>query len=75
MRFLSGHVRAPTFGARPENPDHVWELQLGDPDAAGDLHILDQFTNQHIGLHQIWPQIRDLPDFTPMRIKIEGPPS
>ncbi|MFD7232458.1 RHS repeat-associated core domain-containing protein [Streptomyces sp. NPDC059881] len=57
------------------NPDHVWELQLGGPDHASNLHILEQFTNQHIGLHQIWPQIKDLPDFTPIRIKIEGPPS
>lgn len=57
------------------NPDHVWELQLGGPDHASNLHILEQFTIQHIGLQQIWPQIRDLPDFTSIRIRIEGPPS
>ncbi|MEY2247972.1 ricin-type beta-trefoil lectin domain protein [Streptomyces sp. BF23-18] len=56
------------------NPDHVWELQLGGPDAASNLHILDAFTNQEIGLRQIWPQIRGLPDYTPIAITIEGPP-
>ncbi|KPI15694.1 RHS repeat-associated core domain containing protein-containing protein [Actinobacteria bacterium OK074] len=54
------------------NPDHVWELQLGGPDAATNLHILDAFTNQRIG-NQIWTQIRSLPDHTPLRIRIEGP--
>ncbi|MEU9381346.1 DUF6531 domain-containing protein [Streptomyces sp. NPDC048279] len=54
------------------NPDHVWELQLGGPDAATNLHILDAFTNQRIG-NQIWQQIRNLPDHTPLKIRIEGP--
>ncbi|MDH6214202.1 DUF6531 domain-containing protein [Streptomyces pseudovenezuelae] len=54
------------------NPDHVWELQLGGPDAATNLHILDAFTNQRIG-NQIWNQIRKLPDHTPLKIRIEGP--
>ncbi|MEV6765251.1 DUF6531 domain-containing protein [Streptomyces sp. NPDC051105] len=54
------------------NPDHVWELQLGGPDAATNLHILDAFTNQRIG-NQIWNQIRNLPDHTPLKIRIEGP--
>ncbi|MFJ7967103.1 ricin-type beta-trefoil lectin domain protein [Streptomyces sp. NPDC096324] len=56
------------------NPDHVWELQLGGPDHASNLHILDAFTNQEIGLRQIWPQIRGLADYTPISITIEGPP-
>jgi hypothetical protein len=53
------------------NPDHVWELQLGSPDDPSNLHILDGFTNQTIGT-QIWGQIRGLPDYTPIRIGIEG---
>ena len=60
---------------RNMDPDHVWELQLGGPDVASNLHILDRFTNQRIGTRQIWPQIRSLPDYTPIRIRIEGPPS
>ncbi|WP_157528846.1 hypothetical protein [Nocardia sp. NRRL S-836] len=50
------------------NPDHVWELQLGGPDAASNLHILHAVTNQDIGR-----QIRSLPDYTPIRINIKGP--
>ncbi|MGK5451403.1 hypothetical protein ACSNOE_28955, partial [Streptomyces radiopugnans] len=53
------------------DPDHVHELQLGGPDTAGNLRMLDRFTNQQIGLRQIWPQIRNLPDYTPIRIKVE----
>jgi hypothetical protein len=53
------------------NPDHVWELQLGGPDDPSNLHILDAFTNQAIG-RQIWQQIRNLADYTPIRINIEG---
>ncbi|WP_427923935.1 polymorphic toxin-type HINT domain-containing protein [Streptomyces sp. cg40] len=55
------------------NPDHVWELQLGGPDAASNLHILEAYTNQDIG-RQIWGQIRNLPDYTPIRINTLGPP-
>jgi hypothetical protein len=55
------------------NPDHVWELQLNGPDVASNLHILDAYTNQEIG-RQIWGQIRILPDYTPIRIIILGPP-
>ncbi|MDT7784492.1 MAG: hypothetical protein QOF58_2911 [Pseudonocardiales bacterium] len=54
------------------SPDHVWELQLNGPDAASNLHILEAFTNQDIGC-QICQQIRNLPDFTPIRINIVGP--
>lgn len=54
------------------NPDHVWELQLGGPDVASNLHILDAFTNQDIG-RQIRQQIRALPDYTPLRINFVGP--
>jgi RHS repeat-associated protein len=59
---------------RAMNPDHVWELQLGGPDVASNLHILDAFTNQRIG-NQIWQQIRELPDHTPIRLRFEGPPT
>lgn len=55
------------------DPDHVWELQLGGPDVPGNLRMLDRFTNQQIGMRQIWPQIRSLPDYTPIKIIIEGP--
>jgi hypothetical protein len=55
------------------DPDHIWELQLGGPDVASNLRMLDRFTNQDIGLRQIWPQIRNLPDYTPIKIIIEGP--
>ena len=58
---------------RAMNPDHVWELQLGGPDVASNLHILDAFTNQRIG-SQIWGQIQNLPDHTPIRLHFEGPP-
>ncbi|WP_432155436.1 RHS repeat domain-containing protein [Streptomyces sp. bgisy153] len=58
---------------RRMNPDHVWELQTGGPDDASNLHMLDAFTNQRIG-NQIWQQLRPLSDYTPVRIKIEGPP-
>lgn len=54
------------------NPDHVWELQLGGPDVASNLHILDAFTNQDIG-RQIRQQIHALPDYTPLRITFLGP--
>lgn len=53
------------------DPDHVHELQLGGADAASNLKMLDRFTNWHIGTQQIWPQIRNLDDFTPIKIKIE----
>jgi RHS repeat-associated protein len=46
-----------------------------DRDVASNLHILDSFTSQRVGTRQIWPQIRSLPDHTPIRIGIEGPPS
>ncbi|MFG2331527.1 DNRLRE domain-containing protein [Streptomyces sp. NPDC048604] len=53
------------------DPDHVHELQLGGPDAAGNLKMLDRYTNWHIGTQQIWPQIKNLDDFTPIKIRIE----
>jgi RHS repeat-associated protein len=55
------------------DPDHVWELQVGGPDSASNLRMLDRFTNQDIGMRQIWPQIRSLPDYTPITITIQGP--
>ncbi|HEY9368647.1 DNRLRE domain-containing protein [Streptomyces sp.] len=53
------------------DPDHVHELQLGGPDVTGNLKMLDRYTNWHIGTQQIWPQIKNLDDFTPIKIKIE----
>ena len=55
---------------RRMSPDHVHELQLGGLDATSNLRFLDRFTNWHVGT-QIWPQIRDLPVGTPIRIRIE----
>jgi hypothetical protein len=43
------------------------KLQLGGPDSADNLKMLDRFTDQEIGL----PQIRDMDDYTPMRIKVD----
>ncbi|MFI6948016.1 hypothetical protein [Streptomyces sp. NPDC050422] len=51
-------------------PDHVHELQLGGLDVAGNLKFLDTFTNWHIGTQQIRLQIKDLPDGTPILIRI-----
>ena len=53
------------------DPDHVWELQLGGPDIASNLKLLDSDTNRNIGLRQIWPQIRQWPVGTRITIKIE----
>ena len=52
------------------SPDHVWELQLGGPDVAENLRFLDRYTNEDIGLRQIRPQIRSLPNGTPIRIQV-----
>jgi hypothetical protein len=51
------------------HPDHIWELQLGGPDAASNLRFLHAKTNTDIG-NQIWQQIRTLPDGTPIRIEV-----
>lgn len=56
---------------RKMSPDHVHELQLMGPDASSNLRWLDRFTNTNIGMRQIWPQIRALPQGTPIRIRIE----
>lgn len=50
---------------RRMSPDHVHELQLLGPDAASNLRWLDRFTNEHIGMRQIWPQKRRLEQGTP----------
>jgi molybdopterin-guanine dinucleotide biosynthesis protein len=55
------------------SPDHVHELQLGGPDTRYNLRFLDRFTNERIGTRQIWPQIRNLPDGTPIVIEVLGP--
>ncbi|HEY8533279.1 MAG TPA: endonuclease [Micromonospora sp.] len=75
------HERNPEFANKlikrvteKMDPDHVWELQLGGPDNWDNLRFLDRKTNQTIGKYQIWPQIRNLPDGTPIRIEVIGPP-
>ncbi|OLT04520.1 hypothetical protein BJF90_22040 [Pseudonocardia sp. CNS-004] len=50
--------------------DHVHELQLGGPDDAENLRMLDRLTNEVIGARQIQPQIHALPDGTPVRIEV-----
>ncbi|TYB46902.1 hypothetical protein [Actinomadura chibensis] len=50
--------------------DHRHELQLGGADLRSNLRYLDSFTNHHVGSVQIRPQIRNLPDGTPIRIRI-----
>ncbi|KWX02996.1 hypothetical protein LI90_4045 [Carbonactinospora thermoautotrophica] len=55
------------------SPDHVWELQLGGPDTADNLRFLSRDINEGIGLRQIRPQIRGLPDGTPIKIDVIGP--
>lgn len=59
---------------RRHHADHLHELQLGGPDHPSNLILLDPHTNTEIGLHQIRPQIRNLPDGTPILIRIVGPP-
>ncbi|MET8323251.1 endonuclease [Micromonospora sp. NPDC005189] len=54
---------------RDQNPDHVWELQLGGPDEVSNLKLMDADTNQDIGT-QIRVQIMNLPDGTPIRIEV-----
>ncbi|MEE3920570.1 hypothetical protein V2I01_27060 [Micromonospora sp. BRA006-A] len=51
------------------HPDHVWELQLGGPDTVDNLKLLHGRTNTDIG-SQIWGQIQNLPDGTPIRIEV-----
>ncbi|MET7950837.1 endonuclease [Micromonospora sp. NPDC005324] len=54
---------------RKQQPDHVWELQLGGPDDVSNLKLLEGTTNREVG-GQIWQQIRNLPDGTPIRIEV-----
>lgn len=49
--------------------DHVNELQTGGADLRNNLRYLDAFTNNRIGA-QIRTEIRNLPDGTPLRIRI-----
>lgn len=50
------------------SPDHVCDLQLGGPDNASNLRFLDRSVNEQLGMRQIWPQIRNLPDGTRITI-------
>jgi hypothetical protein len=63
-------TRALIDKVRKMHPDHVHELQLGGPDTARNLRMLDAWTNVDIGTQQIWPQIRNLPDGTAIKIKV-----
>ncbi|MCG5449541.1 MULTISPECIES: endonuclease [Micromonospora] len=54
---------------RLQQPDHVWELQLGGPDDVSNLKLLHGDTNRDVG-QQIWQQIMKLPDGTPIRIEV-----
>lgn len=47
----------------------MWELQLGGPDTVDNLKLLHGRTNTDIG-SQIWGQIQNLPDGTPIRIEV-----
>ena len=74
--------RNPDFAAAARNrvltkldPDHVHELQLGGPDTWSNIKLLDMTTNRRVGMHQIWPQIRGLPDYTPIRIVVDRDPA
>jgi hypothetical protein len=55
--------------------DHIHDLQLGGPDTAANLWLLDSTTNRVMGTRQIWPQIRRLPDNTPIRIVVDRGPT
>jgi len=54
---------------RKQQPDHVWELQLGGADDVSNLKLLHGRTNWDVG-GQIWRQIMNLPDGTPIRIEV-----
>ncbi|KUL30813.1 hypothetical protein [Actinoplanes awajinensis] len=54
---------------RNTDADHVWDPQLGGADHASNLRLLDSHTNQDMG-NEIWQQIKDLPDGTPIRIEL-----
>ncbi|SIM86517.1 endonuclease [Micromonospora cremea] len=54
---------------RNQQPDHVWELQLGGADDVSNLKLLHGRTNWDVG-GQIWRQIKKLPDGTPIRIEV-----
>lgn len=63
-------TRALIDRVRRMDVDHIHDLQLGGPDVRSNLRLLDRATNTDIGLRQIWPQIRGLPDGTPIRIQV-----
>ncbi|WP_345701533.1 hypothetical protein [Kitasatospora terrestris] len=62
---------AASAAARSMHPDHIQELQVGGRDHWENLRMLHGKTNTDIGNHQIWPKIRDLPDGTPIKIKVK----
>lgn len=68
IRHIAGQRKVAPPAAQP---DHVWELQLGGPDAGWNMRFLHAFTNEHIGTRQIRPQIQKLPDGTPITIRID----
>ncbi|MFF3273217.1 hypothetical protein ACFYWU_20170 [Streptomyces chrestomyceticus] len=78
MRIISNnHKENPDLAeaarrtARSMHPDHVQELQAGGRDHWENIRMLHGETNTDIGNHQIWPKIRELPDGTPLKIKVK----
>lgn len=54
-------------GGKNMHPYHIWELQLGGPDNAKNLKLLDANTNVDIGIKQI----RRVEEYTKIKIKAE----
>ncbi|MEU5386230.1 hypothetical protein ACFVT9_25660 [Kitasatospora cineracea] len=57
--------------ARSMHPDHISELQTGGRDHWEGIRMLDGYTNEEIGKRQIWPSIKNLPDGTPIKIRVK----
>lgn len=57
--------------ARSMQPDHVNELQVGGADSWRNLRMLHGPTNYEIGTQQIRSQIRQLPEGTPIKVRIK----
>ncbi|MEZ0091285.1 hypothetical protein [Streptacidiphilus sp. EB129] len=57
--------------ARSMQPDHVSELQLGGADSWRNLRMLHGKTNHDVGTAQIRPSIAQLPEGTPIKVKIK----
>ncbi|MEU9617311.1 hypothetical protein AB0D56_38245 [Streptomyces sp. NPDC048209] len=53
------------------NPDHVQDLQLGGLDHWENIKMLHGKTNTVTGQHQVWPAIMNVPDGTPVKVKVK----